>query len=307
MRRKIVIDIIKIAVLSRLGMLTFMAVVCNVLPTFNPGDDVQKFNSRLLLEECDSRISTTNSSSNTSRCQSFCRRNDDVCNSILCNISSDVKEAQRYQWLDIFYKLILPPLTRWDAARFLSVAVDPTVRHPRPFVNLEQKNFNSSKYCTFLAITNATNSIADNPTCTNDEFIKYHGGNFNSSEQAHAFMPLLPISIRFLANHVLIRIIPLHVLPPTYEGTCILSGLILNVVAFSIAGVMLYELTLLVLKKQQQQPSKGLHLIPNNDEDNIRRVEIAQLTVVLFCCNPANIFFTAVYSEALFAALTFTG
>lgn len=34
--------------------------------------------------------------------------------------------------------------------------------------------------------------------------------------------------------------------------------------------------------------------------------QLADLSILLFCCNPASVFYSAAYTEALFAALTWT-
>jgi phosphatidylinositol glycan class V len=307
-----VVNTIQVALLSRIMLLIFMAISNYFVPNFDPGEDVLKFNSRLVVAGSES-ISHNN-------IPRFCGDRDDTCHSRRDPLKTSFRanhQFQRYKWLDKLYYLILPPLTRWDAARFLNIAVDPTIRNPSQPTTITATTSNTECFTTFHADDDETrnNGIADNPTCAyNYELITtQHKSIFTSSEQAHAFMPLLPLTIRFVANHVLLRIIPIHLLPSSYEGTCILSGFILNMLTFSLAAVMLQKLTLHILRRQQPlSPSKGLHT-PINGESTIsssvssRETDMAQLTVLLFCCNPANVFFTAIYSESLFAALTFTG
>lgn len=304
-----VVNTIQVALLSRIMLIIFMAITNYVVPNFDPGEDVLKFNSRLVAG-WSKNISNKNN-------PLFCGDgDDDTCHSrrdLLETSFSTNHQFQRYKWLDKLYYLILPPLTRWDAARFLSIAVDPTIRNPRQ-PTITTSTSNTEYFTTFYSDDDEPRNtrMADNPTCpyNYEHFTAQKKSIFTSSEQAHAFMPLLPLTIRFVANHVLLRIIPIHLLPSSYEGTCILSGLILNMLAFSLAAVMLQKLTLHMLRRQQPvSPSKGLHT-PINGESTIsrnRETDMTQLTVLLFCCNPANVFFTAIYSESLFAALTFTG
>lgn len=289
-----VVFTVKVALHSRIMLIVYMAISNYFVPTFNPGEDVQKFNSRLAWVETMSNLTQ------------FCGDGDDECRRVLLETSSSANQFPRYKWLDKLYNLILPPLTRWDAARFLSIAVDPTIRNPR---QLTISSTSNTEYCRTFLSDETIRTIAVNPTCpyNNNELLTSQRNIFSSSEQAHAFMPLLPLSIRCFANRILLRMMLLHLLPPTYEGTCILSGFILNILAFSLAAVMLYKLTLhMLLHQQPLSPSKGLHTHING-ESTSRDRDLAKLTVLLFCCNPANVFFTAIYSESLFAALTFTG
>jgi len=269
--------IFQIALLSRLGMLIFMAFLNSNLPTFNPGDDVMKFNLRFE----DGMTSSVNN------CPTFCDEGHRECDELILRVTkkSDVShyaKCQRHQLIDKLYIFILPAFTRWDAARFLRIALNPSIRHPK--LNHEQFSLMPNFFTTI------ENTSCDSITEATDHM-------FDDSEQAHAFMPLLPMSVRFLANRILIQTVPLRFLPPTYEGTCVLSGLLLNIVAFSIASLLLHELTRTMLLKQ----------LANKLDGNVRSDHIARQTAVIFCCNPANVFFTTAYSEATFAAWTFAG
>eukprot|EP00850_Spirogloea_muscicola_P018569 SM000171S03258 [mRNA] locus=s171:210545:212852:- [translate_table: standard] len=68
-------------------------------------------------------------------------------------------------------------------------------------------------------------------------------------------------------------------------ATLALAGLAVSNAAFAAAAVLLYKLSVTVL----------------GDE------ELARTAAALFCLNPASAFFSAIYSESLFAALSFGG
>ena len=68
--------------------------------------------------------------------------------------------------------------------------------------------------------------------------------------------------------------------------TNILSGVLLNFIFYNAASFYLYNLTKLIFDKNQILPI---------------------LTILWFNLNPANIFFSAVYSESLYSLLTFSG
>ena len=65
----------------------------------------------------------------------------------------------------------------------------------------------------------------------------------------------------------------------------LLGGVLLNLIYFNIATIYLYKLTMI--------------LFNNNNP-------LAVSTILLYSLNPANIFFSAVYSESLFSMLTFS-
>lgn len=101
-------------------------------------------------------------------------------------------------------------------------------------------------------------------------------------ENQHAFFPLLPLSIRFLLNHLLYPWTPLL----GQRAVLVLAGLLLTNGAFVLAAISIHRLTL---------------LLTDNDQ------AFAATTAVLFCFNPASIFYSVVYTEAPFAALVFSG
>lgn len=97
-------------------------------------------------------------------------------------------------------------------------------------------------------------------------------------EQTLAFYPLLPFIIGFLANTIYF-VCP--VISAYHLSLIIATGL--NLVFFVKATECLFELSLRLTGNKKW----------------------AQMVAILFCLNPASIFFSAPYSEALFAWLTF--
>jgi phosphatidylinositol glycan class V len=98
----------------------------------------------------------------------------------------------------------------------------------------------------------------------------------------NAFFPLLPGALRAAARLPGAAALG-RCLPP--ESLFALAGLALSAAAFCAAALALHALTLRVLGD----------------------AELADLAAILFCFNPASVFYSAVYTEALFAACTWTG
>jgi len=253
------------------------------IPDHNPGDDVLQFNLRLssggddgisggdggrrcfCLEghACDT---TRGGAYEGKRRKTVNRRyHSPVCATSKDSTldSSTCSSCMTPAFIDTFYRLLLSPLTKWDSARFLSLAVDPAARMP--------KN-----------IQNTPNEVQ-----SGDD-------RFADSEQAHAFFPLFPLCIRYVAL-MLVRIAPSASLPSTFEGVTALSAVIINLICFVSAAISLYETTRLLL----------LRSLERLKEPEVEKA--AFLVASLFCFNPASVFFTASYSESVFAALTFGG
>uniref|UniRef100_A0ABD2WVF4 GPI mannosyltransferase 2 n=1 Tax=Trichogramma kaykai TaxID=54128 RepID=A0ABD2WVF4_9HYME len=97
-------------------------------------------------------------------------------------------------------------------------------------------------------------------------------------ENTLAFYPLYPILVKYTAYVLKIE-------PPliNYSNTIVISGFLINFVCFVKASLILYDLSLIVFKD----------------------IKIAYRAAILFCINPASIFFTALYTESMFAYLTF--
>lgn len=108
-------------------------------------------------------------------------------------------------------------------------------------------------------------------------------------ENTLAFFPLFPLLLRQLSYFVIFLIddvfggflfcrgfISIHT-------TLILVSVVLNNVLFVKTSIVLYKLSDIVLKSEK----------------------LAYASAILFCINPASIFFSAVYSESLYCFLTF--
>ncbi|OEL37825.1 hypothetical protein BAE44_0001153 [Dichanthelium oligosanthes] len=100
-------------------------------------------------------------------------------------------------------------------------------------------------------------------------------------EQSFAFLPLLPASIALLARSLFVPLVPVL----GYRAVLVLSGYVLNNVAFVAAAAYFYRLSVLILKDQKA----------------------AYRASVLFCFNPASVFYSSLYSESLYALFSLGG
>lgn len=183
--------------LTRLVLLFAMAVSCHFIPDHNPGDDVLRFHLRLRDKD--------------NSC--FCLAGYSCDTTGVRHAPADLACADLDSSLEIpsknlvaTYQFILNPITKWDSARFLTLAADRSMRYP-----LE---------------------------CSDDEVCE---DRFMLSEQQHAFLPLFPWLIQNMAKTL--TFLPKAYLPPTYEGQLALSAWILNLLFFLLATFGLYDLT----------------------------------------------------------------
>ncbi|CAK9187825.1 unnamed protein product [Ilex paraguariensis] len=100
-------------------------------------------------------------------------------------------------------------------------------------------------------------------------------------EQSYAFLPLLPLCISLLSRTVFVPLVPLI----GQRAVLGLSGYVLNNIAFVFAALYLYRLSIIILKDP----------------------EAALRASILFCFNPASIFYSSIYSENLYALLSIGG
>ncbi len=288
--------IARLALASRIFLLLAMSLSCSILPDFHPGDDVLQF---------DLRLTTTPPQPSDEHC--FClqghgcdahyksrRRIEGDTTTCADVVRIDHDTTKRYVWLDQFYAFILPPVTKWDAARFLTLSVDPWARYP-PHLPAMDGIVGDGELCN-----------SDDMVCKNDDT------QFASSEQAHAFFPLVPLAIRYTAN-LLLKIMPENILPSTYEATAAMSAIAINIISFVLAAVALYDLTIFMLKRDELENKLRAKENDTIDSSNLELQNESSLQLyantaaLLFCINPAGVFFTAAYSESIFSMLTFGG
>jgi phosphatidylinositol glycan class V len=109
----------------RILLWLFMALVCALVPSHNPGDDVMRFDLRMMDEGgaagCFSEPNTF------CECGDSCTwgRETKGCHEATAAGSGNVLQTR-------VFALLLEPLTRWDAARFLHLAHRPQLRLPYP-------------------------------------------------------------------------------------------------------------------------------------------------------------------------------
>lgn len=132
--------------------------------------------------------------------------------------------------------------------------------------------------------SNLTNSFYDSVvTFTLGGFVRWDAQYFMhiakygyTYENTLAFFPLYPLLVKTMSVMLTYIFVFLN-----EDSVLLLTFILLNCFLFSKAAITLYELTLIVL---------------NND--------LAYKSAILFCINPATVFFIAPYSECLFSYLT---
>ena len=82
--------------------------------------------------------------------------------------------AALHIWIDRLYVLVLPAVAKWDAARFLTLSVNPGARRPPEDGTID------GEMCDGDAICEA-------PPAGDED-----SGHFRTSEGLHAFLPLFP-------------------------------------------------------------------------------------------------------------------
>ena len=107
--------------------------------------------------------------------------------------------------------------------------------------------------------------------------IAEHGYQY---EQCLAFFPLYP-SIVHISHKLLLYTVPVL----SSKDAILVSAVAINIGAFIMTGLLLYQLT------------NGV----------FHRPSISHITIILYCINPANIFMTTAYSEGVFMLLVISG
>ena len=98
-------------------------------------------------------------------------------------------------------------------------------------------------------------------------------------EQYMAFFPLYPVVTRSTAN-ILFMFLQFCL---EYRSVLLLSSYISSLISFTFAAVLLYKLTTTVFKNR----------------------EMAIVSSILFCINPATVFMSGAYTESMFACIQF--
>ncbi|ORX39481.1 mannosyltransferase [Piromyces finnis] len=115
-----------------------------------------------------------------------------------------------------------------------------------------------------------------------DSFFFYHiAENGYVYEQETAFFPFLPYMMRFLSNSILY---PLQYIL-NYKSVLLISGVLIVNVSFVLATITLYKLGIKIFKDEK----------------------FSRIAAICYCLTPSGMFSTAVYTESLFAFLTFYG
>jgi phosphatidylinositol glycan class V len=292
---------IKFALCTRIIFLCAMILSSALIPTFETGDDVLKFDLRLDASDNMMYARWDYFCSKGQACEMLPNASRITSNSI-DEIPLDPKtlelldqsEKQKTHVRIIFYRLILKPFTQWDAARFLNLAANPRARYPL----LLESDHDVCKEDLFIDEIKSAKDLKFDETCGRRD------DQFRTSEQSHAFFPLFPLIVRYLALTIF-QIMPTGIRPPTFEAMVVLSCLLWNIASFIIATIALQHLTYtLVMNNGLMRGKKGGI---RREHATAQALEIANTTSVLFCLNPASVFFISCYSETTFSTFTFLG
>jgi GPI mannosyltransferase 2 len=202
----------------RICYLMAMMISCHFIPEHNPGDDVLKFDLRLTFNTNNDNDNENNNNYPLASCFCLVGQSCDwrtlsrlhstttTMPSVECAILSSSENSTNAVW-----GFLLEPFTKWDAARFLHLALNPRLRDPQYKYNNKDGKFDEA------------------------------------SEQAHAFLPMFPWIIRYTAL-ILHQLLPTVLLPPTYEALLVLSGVLFNnLICLTISTLTLYDITLHIL------------------------------------------------------------
>ena len=113
------------------------------------------------------------------------------------------------------------------------------------------------------------------------QYFLHIANNGYSYENTLAFFPLFPVTVRAVADVIYWMQIDYGLIH--FSSALRLSAVLLNGACFTTAAVALYELSRKVLKDEF----------------------LAYKAALYFCINPASVFFSAAYSEALHCAISF--
>ncbi|CAJ1945239.1 unnamed protein product [Cylindrotheca closterium] len=218
--------LVGLVVWFRLVLLLAMAISCHFIPDHNPGGNVLRFDMRLLNNEEQQQQQQQPQQQGEEEEDCFCIKGhfcehfggNDESSSGNCAIASGNTFLPSPIW-----HFFLAPLTKWDAARFLNLALDPTMLDPKCSTT------SGAVHC-----------------------------NFDASEEAHAFFPLFPAIVGQLAI-LAMNLVPLEFLPPTFEALLTLCGFLSNMTCAVVATLCLFQLTLSILP-EEMKPEQQRHI-----------------------------------------------
>ena len=101
----------------------------------------------------------------------------------------------------------------------------------------------------------------------------------------NAFFPLYPLLMRLIIMVLSYLRLDFFFQSFAMEISYLMVGLVINLVAFCFAAVALHRLSVQITKSHS----------------------LSNLAVIFFCFNPSSVFYSAAYTEALFAAFTWSG
>ena len=271
--------------------LSAMAISCHLIPDHNPGNGVLRFEMRLdNFDECfcirghacDQIIKYKNimheSKNETKKCAIRSYPSSSSDSLLLSNKDDNFVRTSSFIPTTV-WKFFLEPLTKWDAARFLNLAVNPSLRDP-------------PKTLTTMSTTTTTAL----PVIS-----------WETSEQAHAFFPLFPWILRQFSLF-LYYALPSQLLPPTFETLVVLSGLLFNnFICLIVATMALYDLTILVMTRKEHPITRLQQEQQQQQQENNNHFVATVVCLVFGIFNPAIVFFATNYSESFFATTTFLG
>lgn len=134
-----------------------------------------------------------------------------------------------------------------------------------------------------------------------------YSDDIETAERAHAFLPGYPTLVRNMAFRILERSSAWAIGGDT-ATTLVLASWIVNTVSSLVAVTSLYLLTRqLILTSQINVKSPSAQTNSSLSITAAAAHQKATYAALLFIVNPASVFFVAAYSEALFAALAWTG
>ena len=145
-------DVLILACCVRASLWVLMGLVCAILPSHNPGDDVVRFPHDNTANNCFSQVNTF------CECGFDCQWTDSYNNSD--ENCFEKRNGPENVLQSHVYPFLLRPLTRWDAARFLRLTLQPQLWQPHPVMRHDHE----------------------------------------SSEQAHAFFPFFPFVVQHMAQ-----------------------------------------------------------------------------------------------------------